>query len=752
MSENFSSSDVKRVTDIVDIAALSNDFVRRDIRPSIFKASAFITAIFTVITLGVVFIDEINPTHLLFILGSMFLLCLLLVIIKIDALSNTIFSAEFENALFAGAAGTGVEFLLIIRRNHQIIYYNPSCRQYFTYTGPASTAQTAFHSLLQELGIEETYIHTLEEALINETRTEIPFRAKTNDDEGDDGRLLRLVLEPISRPRNFAVLKAIATTSQSLQKPNNEDTTLPNAIQSGSIQPFDVIQQTWLHILDLSPLAIAQLDTTATITRSNSAFQRLIGETRSSNGKSLFSFITPNDAETIRTALEKDTGDSSHDFLPIEIVLNDVTTVSVIITPVRTTDDVSGFIVYFLDMTEQKNLEQRFVHSQKMQAVGQLAGGIAHDFNNLLTAMIGFCDLLLMRHPPGEQSFADIMQIKQNANRAANLVRQLLAFSRKQTMQPEVIDLTDTLAELSHLIRRLIGENIDLDMQHGREIWPIKADPGQIEQVIINLAVNARDAMKENGGELTLRTSNITISNHEDVPSEFLSPEGEESIESGDYILIEVSDTGCGMSRAVVKQIFEPFYTTKEVGAGTGLGLSTVYGIVQQTGGSIYVKSKENKGTTFALYLKRHIDNKDNTTDSSDVTKKAKDLTGTGVILLVEDEVPVRMFSSRALKNKGYTVLEADCGETALDIVEERGDTIDIIITDVVMPGITGPTMITEVMKTHPNIKVIFISGYGEDAFISSYGSDREFNFLPKPFTLEQLAIKTKDVFDSDKS
>ncbi|MGE3714191.1 MAG: ATP-binding protein, partial [Alphaproteobacteria bacterium] len=406
-------------------------------------------------------------------------------------------------------------------------------------------------------------------------------------------------------------------------------------------------------------------------------------------------------------------------------------------------------IIQCIDITEQKNLEMRFAHSQKMQAVGQLAGGVAHDFNNLLTAMIGFCDLLLMRHPPGDQSFADIMQIKQNANRAANLVRQLLAFSRRQTLQPKTLDITDVLAELSNLVRRLIGENIELKMVHGRDLSAVRADQGQLEQVLINLAVNARDAMPD-GGNLLIQTSKATISASAPLPPELIAPaEEDQSIPPGDYVLVEVTDTGCGIPRSIIEKIFEPFFSTKPVGSGTGLGLSTVYGIIKQTGGYLYVKSIESDGTTFSIYFPA-VSQEERIAETATAEAAEKitsmDLTGKSMILLVEDETPVRIFAARALGNKGYTVLEADCAETALEIMKNRGKEIEIIITDVIMPGMNGPTMIEQVMPNFPEIKVIFISGYAEDVFVNNFGAERSFNFLAKPFTLKQLASKVKEV------
>jgi two-component system cell cycle sensor histidine kinase/response regulator CckA len=406
-------------------------------------------------------------------------------------------------------------------------------------------------------------------------------------------------------------------------------------------------------------------------------------------------------------------------------------------------DPIEGLTLYFIDVTERKQLEAQFVQSQKMLAVGQLAGGVAHDFNNLLTAIIGFCDLLLLRSRPGDPAFADIMQIKQNANRAANLVRQLLAFSRQQSLQPRVLDVTDVLVELSHLLRRLIGENIDLEFAHGRDLGLVKVDQGQLEQVVINLAVNARDAMPE-GGRLTIRTENSSHSR--------AVRRGHEIMPAGDYLLIEVVDTGVGIAPDHLARIFEPFFSTKAVGAGTGLGLSTVYGIVRQTGGFVFVESKPGAGTTFSIYLPRHQAAAAVDAASAEVAEPGvpRDLTGTGTIMLVEDDDAVRMFGARALRNKGYQVIEARSGEAALDLINNTNHPIDLLISDVVMPQMDGPALVREVREDDPGIKVIFISGYAEDAFRQRLDSDRDIHFLAKPFSLKQLAVKVKDVIGSD--
>lgn len=408
------------------------------------------------------------------------------------------------------------------------------------------------------------------------------------------------------------------------------------------------------------------------------------------------------------------------------------------------------YLAQFVDNSEKTELKEKFIQAQKMQAIGQLAGGVAHDFNNLLTAIIGFCDLLLTKHLPGDPSFLDIMQIKQNANRAANLVRQLLAFSRKQTMQMDVLQLNEVLAEIANLIRRLIGENIKLNINFDRDLWDVKADKSQLDQVLINLAVNARDAMenvRSGGAELNINCENIEIVSPRDVKFKYTNGSGTDDITPGKYLKISVSDNGSGISPQNIKKIFEPFFTTKEIGHGTGLGLATVTGIVQQTGGFIYVSSQQGEGTEFLIFIKKHEKSASDVKQIEEKKEKAKDLTGTGNILIVEDEDAVRMFSARALKNKGYNILEAFNGENGLEVVEKfGGDKIDLIISDVVMPGISGPEFVEEVIKKHPTIKVVFVSGYGEDAFYQKYGLERKFNFLAKPYSLNQLAEKVKEI------
>jgi two-component system cell cycle sensor histidine kinase/response regulator CckA len=373
-----------------------------------------------------------------------------------------------------------------------------------------------------------------------------------------------------------------------------------------------------------------------------------------------------------------------------------------------------------------------------MDTVGQLAGGVAHDFNNVLTAIIGFSDLLLANHRPSDPSFQDIMNIKQNANRAAGLVRQLLAFSRRQTLRPQVLGLGEVLSDLSILLTRLLGENVKLQLVHGRDLWPIKADLNQFETVVINLAVNARDAMPK-GGSMTIRTRNLAARE--------VAGFGYKPLPEADYVLVEVEDNGTGMTPEVQSKIFEPFFTTKDVGKGTGLGLSTVYGIIKQTGAHIFVSSELGRGTVFRLFVPRHVPaaGEKAAPAITEAGPEIADLTGSATVLLVEDEEAVRAFAARALASRGYKVYEAASGIEALEVMEETGGKIDLVVSDVVMPELDGPSLLRELRKTRPDLKIIFISGYAEDAFKKNLPDGEDFHFLPKPFSLKQLAVAVKE-------
>ena len=382
------------------------------------------------------------------------------------------------------------------------------------------------------------------------------------------------------------------------------------------------------------------------------------------------------------------------------------------------------------DVTELKTLEAQFVQSQKMQAIGQLAGGVAHDFNNLLTAISGHCDLLLLRHDEGDQNYSDLIQIHQNANRAASLVGQLLAFSRKQTLQPEVVDLRETLSDMAHLLNRLVGEKVTLTLDHDPALSPIRADKRQLEQVLMNLVVNARDAM-QGAGHIRIVTQNLHLADQMIKDRAVVPP--------GDYVLVKVIDHGHGIAPDKLHKIFEPFYTTKRVGEGTGLGLSTAYGIVKQTGGYIFADSEIGTGTEFLLLFPGHDRLVTAAVPAPPVIRETISRPASGVVLLVEDEAPVRAFASRALRLRGYTVLEADCAETALAMLADASLHVDVFVTDVIMPGLDGPSWVRQALVDRPATKVVFISGYAEDAFNDSQSRIPGAVFLPKPFSLNAL-------------
>nr|WP_246088888.1 ATP-binding protein [Phreatobacter stygius] len=519
-----------------------------------------------------------------------------------------------------------------------------------------------------------------------------------------------------------------------------------------------------------SPLGISTVDKAGHVGRSNPIFARLSAELLPAGEvgpRSILSLVK----DSSRPGLSQAIGEAAEgrgDLVPVDGALQGDANrfARFFVAPVDDPDQPGeAAIVYAVETTELRQLQEQFAQSQKMNAVGQLAGGVAHDFNNVLQAIIGHADLLLMNHKPADPSFNDITQIKQNANRAASLVRQLLAFSRKQTLRPQVVQLGDVLSDLSMLLRRSLGERVGLDMVHGRDLWPIRADVTQLEQVILNLAVNARDAMPD-GGKLTIKTLNVPAAEIRRYDSKDHPVE----VPATDCVLIEVADTGTGIPEEIVQKIFDPFFSTKDVGKGTGLGLSTVYGIVKQSGGYIFVDTAVGKGTTFRIFLPRHVAEAEDAPSAiaaappaamlvaGKIEAPAKDAaplprtpapprddTGAGTILLVEDEDAVRAFASRALASRGYTVLEAASGVEALEVMAGAGGSVDLVVSDVVMPEMNGPTLLVELRKANPDLKVIFVSGYAEDAFKKDLPEGSHFTFLPKPFSLKQLIEAVKE-------
>ncbi len=493
-----------------------------------------------------------------------------------------------------------------------------------------------------------------------------------------------------------------------------------------------------------APMGVAFADAAGVISDANAALAKFFGVSGQLVARNFSELAEARDRALVSSLIAR-AGSGETGLKPVELRMGksgagDERMAELFASPMPSSKGEAGkAILYLVDVSEQKALETKFAQSQKMQAVGQLAGGVAHDFNNLLTVIIGNCEFLLMRHQAGDPSFKEINEVHQNALRAAALVSQLLAFSRKQTMQPKTLVLGDMIGELAQMLRRLVGEGITLNVERDSDLWTVHADEAQLSNAIINLVVNARDAMPS-GGTVAIKTINETIKQSSALGTAIMPP--------GDYVHIEVSDTGTGMSKEIQSKIFDPFFTTKPVGQGTGLGLATVYGIVKQSGGFITVDSEVGNGTSFHIYLPRlRVDAATALVEAAPV--QARDVTGQDTILLVEDEEAVRSFAARALRMRGYNVLEASGGEEALEIVKSEAHTIHLIITDVVMPSMDGPTMVRHVKQLKPDLRVIFMSGYAEEAFRRNDQSSEDIHFLPKPFGLKQLAAKVKAVLSA---
>ncbi|MGP0092072.1 MAG: cell cycle histidine kinase CckA [Xanthobacteraceae bacterium] len=540
-----------------------------------------------------------------------------------------------------------------------------------------------------------------------------------------------------------------------------------NRARNEGSDPQRAAEVRFMRFFHNTPMAIATVDKAGKIARTNALFARLFADVLkregTADGHSILSVVAERDRQALEAAIAK-AAEGKGDIAPVDAALADDAAVAAkrerwanfYVSAVEEEErDGEAAIVYALETTEQRTLETQFAQSQKMEAVGQLAAGIAHDLNNVLNGIILANDFLLNAHKPTDPSFQDIIQIKQNANRAASLVRHLVAFSRRQTLRPQVLDLREALSDLNMLLRRLIGEKVALNFVHGRDLWPVKVDISQFEQVIVNLAVNARDAMLPNGGKLTLRTANVS--------AEESAKFAYNGMPAAEYVLVEVADSGTGIPPEIIDRIFEPFFTTKEVGKGTGLGLSTVYGIVKQTGGFIYVDSELGKGTRFRIFLQRHVPSVEEArpvelpaTESpaiavarptaEDAARPATaDLTGQGTILLVEDEEGLRALNARGLASRGYTVLQAGNGVEAIELLDKREGSVDLVVSDVVMPEMDGPTLLKELRRRDPELKIIFVSGYAEDAFEKNLPERGQFAFLPKPFTLKQLVAAVKE-------
>ena len=484
-------------------------------------------------------------------------------------------------------------------------------------------------------------------------------------------------------------------------------------------------------LLDVLPVGLALVDRDGRFLTMNSAFRQAAGLKGSSLPVYPGDLVVKEDKAPVADAVRRNSrGPAMSGDLAVRLAHQPAEPVALTIAGLRGLGD-AAVLLLLKDNSEEAKLKRQVAQATKMQVVGQLAGGVAHDFNNILTAIIGHCDLMLMRHTPGDSDYDDIQQIKSNSNRAAGLTRQLLAFSRQQTLRPQVLQLPDVVSEVSHLLKRLLGETVELVVKHGRNLGPMRADPGQLEQVIINLAVNARDAMaSKGGGTLTIQTYS--------VKSDQVAELGSDILPIADYSALSVTDTGTGIAPSVLGKIFEPFFTTKEVGKGTGLGLSTVYGIVKQSGGFIFADSKVGEGSRFVIYLPVHQEEAGAARQRKTEKTKKDELWGSGTVLLVEDEPMVRSVAERALTRHGYSVITADSGEDALAVLA-KNEPIDLLISDVVMPGMDGPTMVREARQSRPELKILFISGYAEEQLRKSIDIENV-NFLPKPFSVTELA------------
>ncbi|MFC6621355.1 ATP-binding protein [Novosphingobium panipatense] len=494
-------------------------------------------------------------------------------------------------------------------------------------------------------------------------------------------------------------------------------------------------------LLSQLPLGLAMADRDGRLLFANPAFMRAAGQEGQAPPTYPTDLVVKEDKRALSEAIRRFAqGPAAAGDLAIRLATQPDDPVSLSLAGVRGLGE-AAVLLGLTDTSEEMRLKRQVAQATKMQAVGQLAGGVAHDFNNVLTAILGTCDLMLMRHTPGDSDYDDIQQIRANSNRAASLTRQLLAFSRQQTLRPEVLQLPDVVAEVSQMLRRLIGEKIQLSVTHDRDLGPVRADPTQLEQVIVNLCVNARDAMQSRGdgsGRLTLATRRVTTTDVRAMRSEI--------VPAGEYTALIVEDTGGGIPPEIVGKIFEPFFTTKEQGKGTGLGLSTVYGIVKQSGGFIFAESEQGRGTRFTVYLPVHHGGpgSDAEVASSAPQPPTRKWAGGGSILLVEDEDPVRIVAERALTRQGYQVTCARDGEEGLELVEEGGQ-FDLVVSDVVMPSLDGPAMAREIRRFAPDLPVLFMSGYAEEQLRKQIGIANAW-FMPKPFSVQQLSEKVGEV------
>ncbi|TKD52224.1 hybrid sensor histidine kinase/response regulator [Sphingomonas baiyangensis] len=546
------------------------------------------------------------------------------------------------------------------------------------------------------------------------------------DREGNVGTPLRLVQLP----------QAVGEAQLLVALLDEEDAGLPATIGSNVAAHVRAL-------VSLLPFGLALVDRDGRFAHMNDAFARAAGIDAARPPLYPGDLVVREDKGALADAVRRFSGGAAQSAdIQVRLAARPDEPLAIALASARGLGD-AAVILSLRESGEEGQLKQQVMQATKMQAVGQLAGGVAHDFNNILTAIIGHCDLMLMRHSPGDSDYDDIQQIRANSNRAASLTRQLLAFSRQQTLRPQTLQLPDVVSEVSALLTRLLGETVRLDVRHGRGLGPVRADPGQLEQVVVNLAVNARDAMlatnPKGGGTLTIETFAVSAQQVRRMADEVLPV--------GDYSALRISDTGAGIAPDVLPKIFEPFFTTKEVGKGTGLGLSTVYGIVKQSGGYIFAESPAGEGAVFTIYLPvHHAVPELAAAKPAPRPEKRGDTWGSGTILLVEDEAMVRAVAERALTRQGYKVLTAENGEAALELLE-AGERPDLLVSDVVMPLMDGPTMVAKARERYPDLPILFMSGYAEEQLRRSIDLDHV-AFLPKPFSVQQLAEAARAVLD----
>jgi two-component system, cell cycle sensor histidine kinase and response regulator CckA len=586
-------------------------------------------------------------------------------------------------------------------------------------------------AMREKLGVQRGAIHHIDDVVLGET-SELQRTLWRLDRTAHRAQVRRQNAEPVEGAfrafRRGGVGEGFACIELELDESQDE---VEDVSLSGDISeaPFGIA------VID------GELNRDGRVTEANKAFTEVFGGAKKNTP--LAKLMSVETLEELASEIKRKTKAGSVP-TPVEATVGEgagARTFALYARPVRRKRGSYGTrrtLLYSVDVTDRKRMEQDYAQDQKLRGIGELASKVAHDFNNYLQVVLGHCERLMLRHPAGDPAYQELIQIRENAQRAANTTKQLLAFSRKQTLKREVLSITEILRDFSRFLTRAVGEKVKLDLVNGRGLAPIKVDRYQLETAIMNLAVNARDAMAPSGGTLTIRTQNVLAGE----VAEHNAP----GLLEQDYVLLEIADSGPGIPPEIADKIFDPFFTTKESGKGTGLGLSTVYGVIRQMDGVINLQSEPGKGAIFQIYLPAHPDEEPLTQDvsRSALPSEPQDLTGAGRILIVEDEDSVRTFVVATLTDCGYEVTEAEDGEDALDIIEEEGE-FDLVISDVMMPILDGPSMITRARdELGLKAKVIFMSAYAETAMRDQLDAIDGAGYIQKPFTLRAVASQVK--------